>query len=179
MLIRRCYSGSDGKSVEKDCLRAEGEKAAKSEQKGSRRSGQKITLSSVFIAFDTSIFSPHFVLCCKEYLSHFKALCFWDGGVCLYKNNLRQWIHNPRLPKNLHRSVQPKRLCKVLLVQDITTTTWWYTHFLHQPVVWSTRFVLTRTTYLLALEEGREEQQYWYSSRWGDFFHLLLQLQQR
>ena len=127
--LARCYSGSDGKSVEKDCLRAEGEKAAKSEQKGSRRSGQKITLSSVFIAFDNSIFSPHFVLCCKEYLSHFKALCFWDGGVCLYKNNFRQRIHNPRLPKNLHRSVQPKRLCKVLLVQDITTTTWWYTHF--------------------------------------------------
>ena len=54
----RCYSGSDGKSVEKDCLRAEGEKAAKSEQKGSGRSRQQITLSSVFIAFDA--LSPYF-----------------------------------------------------------------------------------------------------------------------
>ena len=84
---------------------------------------------SLHLILLSSIFSPHFVLCYKEYLSHFKALCFWDGGVCLYKNNFRQRIHNPRLPKNLHRSVQPNRLCKVLLVQDITTTTWWYTHF--------------------------------------------------
>ena len=60
IIIRRCYSGSDGKSVEKDCLRAENENAAASAEKGSRRSRQQIALSSVFIAFDTSIFSRVF-----------------------------------------------------------------------------------------------------------------------
>ena len=55
--LARCYSGSDGKSVEKDCLRAEGLKAASGE-KGSQQSGQQITLSSVFIAFDA--LSPYF-----------------------------------------------------------------------------------------------------------------------
>ena len=61
--VTRCYSGSDGEnSAEKDCLRAEHEKeaAAAIAQKGRRRFGQQITLSSVFIKLKGRVFQNNY-----------------------------------------------------------------------------------------------------------------------
>ena len=131
----RCYSGSDGKSVEKDCLRAEGEKAAKSEQKGSRRSGQKITLSSVFIAFDTSIFYLQPPLC-SVLQGIFVSL---QGSLFLRRRSLS--VQKQLSPTGPQSAIVKKPTqvgaakqtlytlqCKLFMVLDIT-------NFLHQPVL--------------------------------------------
>ena len=78
IIISRCYSGTDGEnSAEKDCLRADKDEK-KTSASASRRFGQQISLSSVFIVF--YILYPGFVffwkIYYKEYWHHSQAFCF-------------------------------------------------------------------------------------------------------